>query len=72
MQLGPGKDSGDVPDAGLPFLSVADAGLLRRLFREAMAERGRELVADGDWMPATSVTVVSRWCPCSRTPRRRP
>ena len=48
MQLGPGKDSGDVPDAGLPFLSAADAGLMRRLFREAMAERGRELVADGD------------------------
>jgi uncharacterized protein YtpQ (UPF0354 family) len=48
MQRGQGGDGGDTPDASLPFLSAADADLVRRLFRAAMAERGRELVAADD------------------------
>jgi hypothetical protein len=41
-----GDDDG--PDAGLDFLSRGQAGLVRKLFREAMAERGRELAVDRD------------------------
>lgn len=48
MRLWRGAGSGDGPDAELRFLSQAQARLMRRLFREAMAERGHELVADGD------------------------
>jgi hypothetical protein len=44
---GEGGDD-DGPDADLAFLSPAQASLLHGLFREAMAERGRELVVDGD------------------------
>ena len=48
MWLWRDKRGGDEPDACLTFLSRTQVSLVRRLFREAMAERGRELVADGD------------------------
>jgi len=41
-----GDDDG--PEADLHFLSQAQARLVQKLFREAMAERGHELVIDDD------------------------
>jgi hypothetical protein len=46
MRLWRGKGRDDGPDADLPFLSQTQARLVRRLFREGMAERGCELVPD--------------------------
>jgi hypothetical protein len=48
MRLWRGKGGDNGPDERLPFLSQAEASLVRRLFRESMAERGRELVPDAD------------------------
>lgn len=43
-----GRAGDEGPDTDLPFLSPAQARLVRTLLREAMAQQGRELAVDGD------------------------
>jgi hypothetical protein len=46
MRLWRGKGGDEPPEPGLAFLTEVQARRVRSLFRQAMAERGRELVTD--------------------------
>lgn len=67
-----GPGGGGEKDPYLPFLSRARADLIRTLFREAMAERGRETMISGGHIEGDGPTYFGLWnvaVACHEDPR---